>query len=117
MKTKIPLLIVASIFIATITRAQYGGTYIDARLVVPGPVSVAYGYNHFDHDRFVDRNEWRGDAYERFYRDHRDWREDEYQRYCRYHREYRGDRDDYYRAHYDYRTTPRCAPRRDRYGY
>lgn len=124
MKTKFPILIVASLLLVTVSQAQYGGSYVDPRLaiqaqvVIPGRAYVNYDYNNYGHDRYDTRREWRADEYERFYRDHRDWREDEYQRYCRDHREFRGDRNDYYRAHYYYRTAPYCAPRRVKvYGY
>ena len=113
MKARIPLLIAVGLLFATLTKAQYGGPYVDARVVIPGRAEVNYSnYNNFDRDHYADRSTWRDDDRERFYRDHRDWREDEYQRYCRFHHEFRGDRDDYYRAHYGYRDAPYCAPRR-----
>jgi len=118
MKAKFPILIVASFFLVTVSQAQYGGDYsaphfaIQGQVVIPGRAYVNYDYNHYGHDRYDGRGEWRADEYERFCREHRDWREDEYQRYCRDHREFRGDRRDYYRDHYYYRAAPFCAPRR-----
>jgi hypothetical protein len=124
MKAKFPILIAAALFIVSVSKAQYGGDYtsphfaIQGQVVIPGSAYVPYGYNNYAGDRYVDRREWRADEYDRFYRAHRDWREDQYQRYCRDHREFRGDRNDYYRAHYSYRTAPYCAPRRVvAYGY
>jgi hypothetical protein len=110
MKAKLPLLIAAGLFFATISKAQYVGVDVDAQVVTPGRAVVAYNYDNRDHDRYADRREWRDGEYVGFARSHRDWREDEYERYCRDHREFRGDRDDYYRYHY--RVAPYCAPRR-----
>jgi len=97
MKAKIPLLIAAGLFLATVSKAQYGGAYVNASVVIPGQAVVAYNDNHFDRDRYADR---------------REWREDEGHRYGRYQREFWGDRDDYYRYHRGYRVAPYCAPRR-----
>ena len=118
MKAKFPILIAAGLFMATVSKAQYGGDYsaphfaIQGQVVIPGRASVNYDYNNYTRGQFDGRRAWRADEYERFCRDHRDWREDEYQRYCQYHREFRGDRYDYYRDHYRYRATPYCAPKR-----
>ena len=112
MKAKFPLLIAAGLFFATVSKAQYAGIDVDARVVIPGRAVVAYHNPPFDHDRYDDHRDWREDAYESDGRGHRDWREDEYERYCREHREFRGDRDDFYRYHRGYRVAPYCAPRR-----
>ena len=118
MKTKIPILIMASVLLVSVSQAQYGAVYssphfaIQAQVVVPGGAYVNYDYNGYPTEYGNGRREWRRDEYERFCRDHRDWREDEYQRYCMDHREFRGDRCDYYRDHYYYRKAPYCAPRK-----
>jgi hypothetical protein len=124
MKTKIPILIAAGLFFATVSKAQYHESYsnhrlaIQAQVIFPGQAVIGYGYNNMEPVRYDERRDWRADEYERFCREHRDWREDKYQGYCRDHREYRGDRRAFYRDHYGYRTVPYCAPRREVvYGY
>jgi hypothetical protein len=118
MKTKFPILIVTSLFLATVSQAQYSGGYstphlvIQGQVVIPGRAYVNYDYNNYARDRYDERGEWRSDEYERFCREHRDWREGEYQRYSRDHREFRGESRDYYRDHYSYRAAPYCAPKR-----
>jgi hypothetical protein len=117
MKAKFPILIAAGLFLATVSKAQYGRDYagahfaIQGQVVIPGRTVVAYDYNNFARDRYDGQRERREDEYKRFCREHRDWREDEYQRYCRDHREFRGDRRDYYRDQCRYRVAPYCAPR------
>ncbi len=123
MKYKFPILIAAGLFLATVSKAQYGGGYGDNRVIIqgqihiPGPAYVGYGYNNqarFEDRRYADNGRFddrRYDDHDRYY-ERRDWRADEYERYCRDHREYRGDRRAYYRDHCDYRPAPFCpAPR------
>jgi hypothetical protein len=113
MKTKIPVLIVAGLFLATVTKAQYGPprdnrVVIQAHLGFPIPVPVAYNYDYYygsrdryDHRR--DRRDGRDAAYG-YYDDRRDWRAEQYERYCRENRGYRISREEFYRDRCDNRN-------------
>jgi hypothetical protein len=117
MKAKFPLLIAAGLFLATVSKAQYGEAYVHAQVVIPGRAAVVYnnnvdyGYGN-KHDRYEDRRDWKEGEREFHGRGHREWREDAYENYCREHREYRGCRNDFYRDYYGYRPAPYCAPKR-----
>jgi hypothetical protein len=104
MKTKIPILIAAGLFIATITQAQYGAPSRNNRLVIqahigfPLPVPVI---NHYEYYPV---------AQERY--DDRDWRAEQYEHYCLENRGYRMSREQFYRERCDVRTTPYYVPRK-----
>jgi hypothetical protein len=105
MKTKIPILIAAGLFLAFTTQAQYGSPYPENRVVVqahigfpvPVPVVNHYAYYPVARERYDDR---------------RDWRAVEYERYCRENRGYRMSREEFYRDRCDYRGNPYHAPRK-----
>ncbi len=111
MKAKFPILIAAGLFFASVSKAQYPGAYVDARVVLPGRAVISY--NNMDtYGYYNDRRDWRDGEYEDEGRRHerREERED-----CR---DYRDGRRDYYRDGYGYRAVPYCAPRRAViYGY
>ena len=122
MKTKIPFLIAAGLFLATASMAQYGTLNPDSRVVIqgqvviPGHAVVAYGYNNLppvryeenydrredDCGRHEDRRNQRHYGYER-YDDQLDWRAAEYERYSHDHRDFRMSREDFYRDQCEYR--------------
>ncbi len=104
MKTKIPVLIAAGLFLATVTKAQYGPPRHDSRVIIqahigfPIPVPVAYNYDYYPAPR--DRYDYRmndRDADYGNYNDRRDWRAEQYDRYCREGRGYRMSREEFYR--------------------
>jgi hypothetical protein len=103
MKTKIPILIAAGLFLATVSKAQYGVPYRDNRVVIqahigfPIPVPVAYNYYNAPRERYDDR---------------RDWRAEQYEHYCHEKRGYRMSREEFYRDRCDYRANPYYAPRK-----
>lgn len=112
MNYKFPVLIAAGLFLATVSKAQFGGGCADNRVVIqgqihiPGPANIGFGYNNqvrYEDRRYADNGR---------FDDRRDWRGDEYERYCREHREYRGDRRAYYHDFHSYRPAPYCAPQR-----
>jgi hypothetical protein len=117
MKAKIPLLIAASLFLATVSKAQYGREYADNHLtiqgqvVIPGPAVVGYGYNNAYRERYEENRDRRDYDYTRF-ADQKDWRAAEYERYCRDHRDYRMNRSDFYRDRCGYQQVRYCAPKR-----
>jgi hypothetical protein len=87
MNAKFPILIVAGLFFASVSKAQYAGPRDDHRV---GTVRGRYD-------------------------EHRDRRAAEYERYRRDRRDYRGDRREYYRDRNNYRGDRRA--RREGYGY
>ena len=111
MKTKIPILIAAGLFLVTASKAQYGGpcpdnrVVIQGRVVIPGPPVIAFQYSNFPPVRYDDRRDSRYDDYAR-YDDRRDWRAVEYDRYCRAQRGYKMSREEFYRTRCDYRGNP-----------
>jgi hypothetical protein len=119
MKTKIPILIAAGLFLATVTKAQYGAGYADNRvsihgqIVIPGAVAIGYGFQNAP-VRYDDRRDRRyDDRRDLRYDNRRDWREVEYERYCRDRRNYRMSREEFYRSHCDYNRKPYFPPHRD----
>jgi hypothetical protein len=122
MKAKLTILIATGLFLATVSKAQYGGGYADnqvsiqGQINIPGPAYVGFGYNKMYRERF-DEHRDRRDGYNDpgnygRYDNHRDWRAEAYERYCRETRGYRMCREEFYRDHCGYRITPYCAPRR-----
>jgi len=123
MKTKIPILIAAGLFLATASKAQYGPAcpenrvVIQGRVFLPGPPIISFEYNNAPRDRYVEYRDRRNEDYNR-YNDRRDWREIEYERYCRETRKHRMSREDFYRDRCDYRGRPYFPPQREAgYGY
>jgi hypothetical protein len=118
MKTKIPILIAASIFLATVTKAQYPGGYADNRVVIqgrvfiPGPPVISFEYNNVPREQYVEYRDRRDGDYNR-YNERRDWREVEYERYCRENRKHRMSREEYYRVYYQYKSKPHYPKYRD----
>jgi hypothetical protein len=118
MKTKIPILIAAGLFFATVTKAQYGAPCRDNRIIVqahigfpvPVPVVCNYGYNQVPRERYDDRWDGRDGNYAR-YDDRRDWRAEQYERYCHENRGYRMSREEFYRGHCDNRGNPYYSQR------
>lgn len=129
MKTKIPILLAASLLLVAVTKAQYAAPCPDNRVVIqgqvflPGQAYIAVNYNggrdryddnHYrreeDHGRYDDHRNRRNDGYGR-YDDRRDWREVEYERYCRETRGCRMSREEFYRSRCDYRMKPGYQPR------
>jgi hypothetical protein len=108
MKTKIPILIAAGLFFATVTNAQFGAPCTGSRVIiqahigfpVPVPVAYNYDYNHAPRVRYDDR---RDIGYGR-YDNRRDWRAEQYERYCHENRGYRMSREEFYRDRCDYRA-------------
>ena len=106
MKTKIPILIAAGLFIATATNAQFGPPCRDNRVViqahfgfpVPVPVVNHYEYYPVTRDRYDDR---------------RDWRAEQYERYCHETRGRWMSREEFYRDHCDPRGNRSYAPGRE----
>jgi hypothetical protein len=105
MKTKIPVLIAVGLFLANITKAQYGVPYHDNRVVIqahigfPVPVPIVSQYEYYP----VARGR---------YDDRRDWRAEQYERYCRENRGYRMNREEFFRDRCDSRAHPYNAPRK-----
>jgi hypothetical protein len=105
MKTRIPILIAAGLFIASTTSAQYGQSYPDHRVVIqahfgfPVPVPVVNHYEYYPVNR------------ER-YDNRRDWRAEQYERYCHETRGYRMSREEFYRDRCDPRGNPHYVPRK-----
>ena len=120
MKARIPLLIAAGLFFATLTKAQYQDRRDDDRNRAENAYNNAYNYNHGDHDRYDDHRDRDHDRYDdhnnRYdnrrdvYYGRGDWRAVEYDRYCREHRNCRIDRDDFYRNPYYYIPRPLFPP-------
>ena len=118
MKTKIPILIAAGLFLVTVSKAQYGAPCADNRLVIqahigfPVPVPVVYNYDyyHAPRERYDDRRYGRESNYGR-YEDRGNWRAERYERYCRENRGYRMSREEFYRDHCDSRSNSYYAPR------
>ena len=104
MKTKIPVLIAVGLFLANITKAQYGVPYHDNRVVIqahigfPIPVPIVNHYEYYP----VTRGR---------YDDRRDWRAEQYERYCRENRGYRMSREEFYRDRCDSRAHSYNATR------
>jgi len=117
MKTKIPILIAAGLFLATVTKAQYPGGCVDNRVVIqgrvfiPGPPVISFEYNSAPREQYVVYDD-RRDDYNRYY-DRRDWREVEYERYCRATRKHRMSREEFYRDHCDNRSRTYYPEHRD----
>jgi hypothetical protein len=116
MKTKIPILIAAGLFLATVTKAQYGAPYANNRVVIqahigfplPVPVPVAVGYSNYypsqvvyEHPRYDDHGYDNRGYDNRGYNDQRDWRAVAYDRYCHENRGHRMSREEFYRNHCD----------------
>src|SRR5579863_3857146 len=105
MKTKIPILIAAGLFLVSVTKAQYGVPCNDNRIIVqahigfpvPAPIVNHFEYYPVARGRFDDR---------------RDWREEQYERYCRENMGYRLSREEFYRDRCDSRERPYYAPRK-----
>ncbi len=115
MKTKIPVLIAAGLFLVSVSKAQYGApcpdnrVVIQGRVVIPGPPVIAYQYSNVAPVRYDEHRDRRQDDYGRYngrYNDRGDWREVEYDRYCREQRGYRMSREEFYRDRCDYRGNP-----------
>jgi hypothetical protein len=111
MKTKIPILIAAGLFLSIVSKAQYGSpcpdnrVVIQGRVLIPGPPVIAFQYSNVAPIRYDERRDSRYDDYGR-YDDRRDWRAVEYENYCREHRGYRMSREEFYRERCDYRGKP-----------
>ena len=103
MNAKFPILIVAGLFFASVSKAQYAGSCDDHRM------GTARG-------RYDERRDWRAEEYERYRPYRRDYRGDR-REYYRDRNDYRGDRKVYYRDRNDYRAAPYGSPRREAYGY
>lgn len=105
MKTKIPILIAAGLFLVSVTKAQYGAPCNDNRVIVqahigfPVPVPIVNHYEYYP----VARGR---------FDDHRDWRAEQYERYCRENRGYRMSREEFYRDRCDPRAHTYYAPRK-----
>jgi len=105
MKTKIPILIAAGLFLVSVTKAQYGAPCNENRVVIqahfgfPVPVPVVNHYEYYPAGR------------ER-YDDRRDWRAEQYERYCHENRGYRMSRDEFYRDRCDSRNHAYYAPQK-----
>ena len=105
MKTKIPILIAAGLFLATVSKAQYGAPCRDNRVIIqahigfPVPVPVVDHYEYYPVARVS-------------YDDRRDWRAEQYERYCRENRGYRMSREQFYRERCDSRANTYYAPRK-----
>jgi hypothetical protein len=118
MKTKIPILIAAGLFLATVTKAQYPGGYADSRVVIqgrvfiPGPPVISFEYNNVPREQYVEYRDRRDGEYSR-YNDRRDWREIEYERYCRETWKHRMSREDFYRDRCNYRNRPYYTEHRE----
>src|SRR5258707_8443953 len=105
MKTKIPILIAVGLFIAGVTKAQYGAPCNDNRVIVqahigfPVPVPIVNHYEYYPvaRGRFDDR---------------RDWKAEQFERYCRENRGYRMSREEFYRERCESRVHPYYAPRK-----
>jgi hypothetical protein len=121
MKTRLYLLIAASFFIVTVSKAQYGASCTDNRLVVqsqvviPGHTLVSVNYRSAPREQYYDYPEQRVAEYDRrddHHDERRDWREEAYNHYCHENRGYRISREEFYRSHCDYRSVPYYAPRK-----
>ena len=114
MKTKIPILIAAGLFFATITKAQYGAPCHDNRVVIqahigfPVQVPVVYNYDFYHTPRgsYDERRDFGR------YDDRGDWRAEQYERYCRENRGYRMSREEFYHDRCDSRDHSYYAPRK-----
>ena len=109
MKTRIPLLIAAGLFLSTMSKAQ--PVCNDGRVILQAGVSVGFPPAPVYHDN---RNWNRNDDHRGYYdnrkveyRDRRYWKMDEYERFCYDHPAYRVSRRDFYsNRDFHYR---RCA--------
>ncbi|HEX3079902.1 MAG TPA: hypothetical protein VHQ04_05545 [Puia sp.] len=105
MKTKIPILIAAGLFLVSVTKAQYGASCNENRVVIqahfgfPVPVPVVNHYEYYPAGR-------------EHYDDRRDWRAEQYERYCHENRGYRMSRDEFYRDRCDSRNHAYYAPQK-----
>jgi hypothetical protein len=103
MKTKIPFLIAAGLFLSIASNAQYGAPYHENHVVIQAhigfPVPVA----------FVNHNEYYPVARSRYDERH-DWRAEQYEHYCRETRGYRMSQEQFYRERCDSRVNPYHAP-------
>ena len=115
MKTKIPILIAVGLFFAMTTKAQYGASYhenrviIQAHIGIPIPVPAVYNYDYY-HPATVyyeDRN-----AGCVRYDDRHDWRAEQYEHYYRENRGRRMSREEFYRDRCDSRANSYYAPRK-----
>jgi hypothetical protein len=115
MKTKIPILIAAGLFIAITTNAQYGPSYHENRVIIqahigfPIPVPVVYNDDYY-HPAPVCYED--GNAGYVRYDERHDWRAEQYERYCRENRWRRMSRKEFYRDHCDSRANSYYAPRK-----
>ena len=105
MKTKIPILIAAGLFLATVTKAQYGAPCHDNRVIVQAHIGFPVPVPVFNHYEYYPERRVR-------YEDRRDWRAEQYERYCHEARDYRMSREEFYRDRCDSRANPYNAPRR-----
>jgi hypothetical protein len=124
MKTKIPVLIIGSLFLATVSKAQYRNPSADKRIVIqaqfviPGHTLVGYSYNNTPpQEQFAGYNEnIYGGSYAPVERYNRNAAV--YDHYCRENRKYHISREEFYQDRCNYREVPRCAPKRVvRYSY
>jgi hypothetical protein len=105
MKTKIPILIAAGLFLANVTKAQYGAPCHDNRVIIqadigfPVPVPFVNHYENYPVSRVG-------------YDNRRDWRAEQYERYYRENRGYRMSREEFYRDRCDSKANPYYAPRK-----
>jgi hypothetical protein len=115
MKTKIPILIAAGLFIAITTKAQYGDPYHENRVVIQAhigiPIPIPAVYNHDYYHPAPVCYEDRNAGYVR-YDDRHDWRAEQYERYCRENRGRRMSREEFYRDRCDSRANSYYAPRK-----
>jgi len=106
MKTKIPILVAAGLFLASVTKAQYGSSCNHGRVIIqahigfPVPVPVVNHYEYYP-------------AMQGHFDDRRDWRAEQYERYCHENRGYRMSREEFYRDRCDRRGRPYYGPRKE----
>jgi hypothetical protein len=105
MKTKIPILIAAGLFLASVTQAQYGAPYHENRVIVQAHIGFPFPVPVINHYEYYPEARVRFD-------DRRDWRAEQYERYCRENRGYRISRQDFYRDRCDARVDTYYTPRR-----
>jgi len=123
MKTRIPLLIAAGLFLSTISKAQFAPACNDSRVVFQAGVSVGFppspvyhdnrNWNREDDNRDYYDNRGYYDNRKAEYRDKHHWKKmDEYERFCYDHPAYRVSRHDFYRNrdfHYRRCAEPRAV--------
>lgn len=118
MKTKIPVLIAAGLFLCMVTKAQYGPpcpdnrVVVQGRLVIPAPPVVVFPFGFAAPVRYEER--YRNNDYAYY---NGDWRAAAYDRYCREQRGYRMSREEFYRDRCDERGNPHYKHKKGGYGY